>query len=152
MMLHQLGMINMADNVQQKVLDLLEKYVQAYHEKDLDGILKLFTDRDDLVLIGTGYDEWIKGYEEIRSGFERDFKQADNIRVKFRKVTVSSSDNVAWLSAHMTMDTRVDGRDIYLPGRLTAVALKIDGEWLFTQLHYSLPSVEQEEGKSWPDI
>jgi len=142
----------MADNVQQKVLNLLEKYVQAYHEKDLNGILKLFADRDDLVLIGTGYDEWIKGYGDIRSGFERDFKQADNIHVKFRKVTVSSCDNVAWLSAHMTMDARVDGHDIYLPGRLTAVVLKIGDEWLFTQLHYSLPAVEQEEGKAWPDI
>lgn len=139
-------------NVQKAVLDLLEKYAQFYHEKDLDGILKLFADRDDLVLIGTGYDEWIKGYEDIRSGFERDFKQADDIRVKFRNVTISSTENVAWLSAHMTMDARVDGRDIYLPGRLTAVVLKIDHQWLFTQLHYSLPFVEQEEGKAWPDL
>jgi len=140
------------DNVEKAVLNLLEKYVQAYHEKDLDGIVKLFADRDDLVLIGTGYDEWIEGYEDIRSGFERDFKQADDIQVKFRNFTISSADNVAWLSAHMTMDARVDGHDIYLPGRLTAVVLKIDHQWLFTQLHYSLPAVEQEEGKAWPDI
>jgi ketosteroid isomerase-like protein len=144
---------NMEDdvNVQKAVLSLLEKYTQAYHQKDLDGILKLFIDSADMVIIGTGYDEWIKGYENLRSGFERDFKQADAIHVKLRDVNISSTGKVAWLSAHMTMDARVDGREIYLPGRLTAVVVKIGDQWLFTQLHYSLPAVEQEEGKAWPD-
>ena len=138
-------------NVQKSVLNLLEKYTQTYHEKDLEGILKLFIDSADMVIIGTGYDEWIKGYENLRSGFERDFKQADTINVKLRDVNISSTGKVAWLSAHMTMDARVDGHEIYLPGRLTAVVVKIGDQWLFTQLHYSLPAVEQEEGKAWPD-
>jgi ketosteroid isomerase-like protein len=139
-------------NVQKAVFDLLEKYAKAYLDKDLDGILKLFTDREDLVLIGTGYDEWIKGYENLQSGLERDFKQADNINIKFKNVTISSADNVAWLSAHMNMEAQVEGQDVYLPGRLSAVVLKIDEKWLFTQLHYSLPASEQEEGKAWPDM
>ncbi|MDY9924007.1 nuclear transport factor 2 family protein [Methanobacterium sp.] len=142
----------MEDNVQKAIFSLLEKYAKAYQNKDLDGILKLFEDRADLVVIGTGYDEWIKGYENLQYGFERDFKQADNINVKFRNVTISSTDNVAWISAHMNVDARADGQDIYLPGRLSAVILKINEKWLFTQLHYSLPASEQEEGKAWPDI
>ena len=142
----------MDNNMQKAVFSLLEKYAQAYHEKDLDGILKLFTDREDLVVIGTGYDEWIKGHENLQSGFERDFNQADNINIKFKNVTISSIDNVAWLSAHMSMEAQVEGQDIYLPGRVSAVVLKIDEKWRFTQLHYSLPSSEQEEGKAWPDL
>lgn len=142
----------MENNVQKAISGLLEKYAQAYLEKDLDGILKLFTNREDLVLIGTGYDEWIKGYDNLQSGLERDFKQADNINIKFNNVTISSMDNVAWLSAHMSMEAMVDDQDIYLLGRLSAVVLKIDKKWFFTQLHYSLPASEQEEGKSWPDL
>jgi len=137
--------------VQEAVFDLLDKYAQAYKDKDLEGMLKLFIPDDDLVVIGTGFDEWIKGSEELRSGFERDLAQADDIIVKFRGLTVSAAGEVAWISGHMNMEAMVNDRDVYLPGRLTAVALERNGEWLLAHLHYSLPAADQEEGKAWPD-
>jgi ketosteroid isomerase-like protein len=54
--------------VQEAVSELLDDYAQAYRDKDLDGMLKLFIPDDDLVVIGSGFDEWIKGSEELRSG------------------------------------------------------------------------------------
>ncbi|MCC7550641.1 MAG: nuclear transport factor 2 family protein [Methanobacterium sp.] len=137
--------------VQEAVSELLDDYAQAYRDKDLDGMLKLFIPDDDLVVIGSGFDEWIKGSEELRSGFERDMAQADDIRVKFRDITVSAAGAVAWISGHMNMEAMVKGRDVYLPGRLSAVVEEREGKWLFAHLHYSLPASDQEEGKAWPE-
>ncbi|AUB55343.1 hypothetical protein BK008_04695 [Methanobacterium sp. MZ-A1] len=140
------------DKIQKAVRRLLEEYSQAYQNKDVEGILELFVDSDDLVVIGTGDDEWVNGINELKSGFERDMDQADTINVKFRDISISSSSNVAWLSSHMNMEAIVKGQEIYLPGRLTAVVLEKNGKWLFANLHYSLPSDLQEEGKAWPEI
>ncbi|MBW4256246.1 nuclear transport factor 2 family protein [Methanobacterium sp. YSL] len=140
------------DKIQKAVRRLLEEYSQAYQNKDVEGILELFVDSDDLVVIGTGDDEWVNGINELKSGFERDMGQADTINVKFRDISISSSSNVAWLSSHMNMEATVEGQEIYLPGRLTAVVLEKNGKWLFANLHYSLPSDLQEEGKAWPEI
>ncbi|MDO5835065.1 MAG: nuclear transport factor 2 family protein [Methanobacterium sp.] len=140
------------EQVQKSVRNLLEKYSRAYHEKNIEGILELFVDREDLVVIGTGDDEWVNGKDELKSGFERDMDQADNINVKFRDISISSSGNVAWLSCHMNMEATVEGQDIFLPGRLTGVVLEKNGKWVFASLHYSLPSDLQEEGKAWPEI
>lgn len=137
--------------VEQAVLKLLDNYAKAYREKDLEGMLKLFVEDDDMVVIGTGFDEWVKGNEELRSGFERDLDQADSINVKFRNVTISSNGKVAWLSCHMNMDAKVDGNDVYLPGRLSAVVEERNNKWLFAHAHYSLPAEDQEEGKAYPE-
>lgn len=140
------------DTIQKAICNLLEEYSQAYHDKDIERILKLFVDSEELVVIGTGDDEWVNGINELKSGFERDFDQADSINVKFRDISISSSGNVAWISGHMNMEATVGGQDIYLPGRLTAVVLNKNEKWLFANLHYSLPCDLQEEGKAWPDI
>lgn len=140
------------DKIQKAICNLLEEYSQAYHDKDIERILKLFVDSEELVVIGTGDDEWVNGINELKSGFERDFDQADSINVKFRDISISSSGNVAWISGHMNMEATVGGQDIYLPGRLTAVVLNKNEKWLFANLHYSLPCDLQEEGKAWPDI
>jgi ketosteroid isomerase-like protein len=139
------------NNVQEAIISLLNKYGQAYSDKDIEGMLKLFIPDDDLVVIGTGFDEWIKGSEELQSGFKRDMNQADTINVKFRNLTISNNGKVAWLSCHMNMEATVDGKDIYLPGRLSAVFEERNGEWLFAHAHYSLPAEDQEEGKAWPE-
>jgi ketosteroid isomerase-like protein len=140
------------DKVKNELLDLLENYAQSYRDKNLEGILKLFIEDDDLVVIGTGYDEWVNGKNELHAGFSRDIDQADSVNVKFRNVTISAAGEVAWISCHMNMEAVVNSQEIFLPGRLSVVLEKRNGKWLFAHLHYSLPAAEQEEGKSWPEI
>lgn len=133
------------------VMNMLKLYAQAYLEKDVEGLMVLFASDPDLVVIGSGRDEWAKGPEELKNGFKRDLSQAENIRVDFEDVSVSSSGDVAWTSAHMTMAATVDGKDMTLFGRLSVVLEKRENKWFFTHLHYSIPSSDQREGKSFPD-
>ena len=128
---------------------VLKMYTQVYFEKDLDSIVNLFVQDPDLVVIGAGRDEWVKGPEELKNGFKRDFAQADEINVDFEDVNVSSSGNVAWASARMAMNVLIKGEKIAMFGRLSLVLEKKGVNWLISHLHFSLPD-EQEEGQSYP--
>jgi len=139
------------ENTEYEVRDMMNRYAQAYADKDIDAMMDLFIDDPDIVAIGTGTDEWIHGCNELREGFKRDFAQADNIQVKFEKVTIQSANGAAWLSGLMTMYAAVSGKEVLLSGRLSMVLERIENKWLFTHLHFSLPAGEQEEGHSFPE-
>ena len=139
------------ENIEAEVMGMLNRYAQAYAEKNIDAMMDLFLDDPDVVAIGTGTDEWIHGCDELREGFRRDFGQADNIQVKFEKITIQSANNVAWLSALMTMYATVSGKEVLLSGRLSMVIERKQDKWLFTQLHFSLPADKQEIGHSFPE-
>lgn len=139
------------ENIEIEVMDMLNRYAKAYADKNIDAMMALFLDDPDIVAIGTGTDEWIDGCDELREGFKRDFAQADNIQVKFEKITIQSEGNVAWLSALMTMYALISGKEVLLSGRLSMVLENKDNKWLFTHLHFSLPANEQEVGHSFPE-
>ena len=136
--------------VEKAVKDLLDRYIKAYASKDLEGMMSLFADDPDLVFIGTGEEEWVQGYEDLKKGFKRDFKQADEIDVGFENLTISSTGNVAWASMRMMMNAMVNGEEVILVGRLSIIAEKRENKWLFVHLHFSLPASGQEEGDSYP--
>lgn len=138
-------------NTEFEVKEMLNKYAQAYADKDIGAMMNLFLDDPNLVAIGTGIDEWVHGCNELEKGFKRDFAQADNIKVKFENVTIQSSGNVAWISAVMTMYALISGKEVLLSGRLSMVLEKEENKWLFTHLHFSLPANEQEIGHSFPE-
>jgi len=138
-------------NTEFEVMDMLNGYAKAYSDKDIHAMMDLFLDDPDIVAIGTGTDEWVHGTDELKKGFKRDFAQADNIQIKFEKVTIQAADNVSWLSSLMTMYATVSGKEVLLSGRLSMVLEKKENKWLFTHLHFSLPANEQETGHSFPE-
>lgn len=132
----------------QAVHEILKNIAQAYYDKDLDGMMQLYTQDPDLVAIGAGRDEWIKGPKDLRDGYKRDMEQANEIKADFEDITISSSGNVAWTSARMAMNVQVEGQEVTMFGRLSLVLEKRDDKWLIAHLHFSMPN-EQEEGKSY---
>ena len=103
------------------VHEILKNMAQAYLDKDLEGMMQLYVPDPDLVAIGAGRDEWVKGLGELKIGYNRDMTQADKIEVDFEDVTVSSSGNVAWVSARMAMDVNVENNEITIFGRLSKI-------------------------------
>lgn len=141
-----------ADNkIEAEVMDMLDKYVKAYENKDIEAFMSLFIDDPNLVAIGTGKDEWVKGYKELKTGLKRDFSQAENIDIGLEKITISNSGIVAWVSSLMTMNAELSGGEVLLCGRLSLILEKKENKWLFTHLHFSVPATEQEEGRSFPE-
>ena len=49
------------------VLDVMNKFLETYQERDIDGLMAVFAPDDDQVMFGTGIDEKRIGREQIRS-------------------------------------------------------------------------------------
>ena len=127
----------------------LQQWKDAYSRRDLDGVLAVMAPDDDVVGIGTGPDEWRVGPEAFRAQLERDFAQSEALSVDYEPLVVSEAGPVAWAAGRATVQARVDGQDLALTGRFTAVLEQREGRWLLMQTHFSLPATEQAEGRSF---
>jgi ketosteroid isomerase-like protein len=127
----------------------LQQWKDAYSRRDLDAALTVVAPDDDVVAIGTGPDEWRVGPEEFKAQLERDFAQAEALSVDYQPLVVSEAGPVAWVAGRASVQARVEGQDVAMSGRFTAVLEQREGRWLLMQTHFSLPAAEQAEGRSF---
>jgi len=132
------------------VLAVLDKFAERYSKRDFDGVMAHFVPDPDVVVIAAGRDEKRVGPAELKAQLERDWAQSEAASFEFGWRLVSAAGSVAWLAADMTIRANVGGKEMSLPGRVTAVLEQRGDRWLFVQFHYSLPSTELAEGESWP--
>jgi ketosteroid isomerase-like protein len=126
-----------------EVMATLGRFIKAYQDKDLGGILKLFAPDPDVVFYGNGEDEKSIGIAGIRDQAENDWSQSAGISLEVKWSSVASAGSVAWLAADIEIRAGVEGMEMRLPARLTAVLEKRAGEWLFMQWHVSVATIEQ---------
>ena len=126
-----------------EVMTTLNRFIKAYQDKDLAGILKLFAPDPDVVFYGNGEDEKSIGIVGIREQAEHDWSQSAAVSLEIKWSSVSSAGAVAWLAADIEIHAGVGGIEMRLPARLTAVLEKRAGEWFFMQWHASVPTIEQ---------
>jgi ketosteroid isomerase-like protein len=136
-------------NTQAAVEATLSQWADAYSKRDLDRALAIIAADNDVVGIGTGQDEWRVGPAAFKAQLERDFSQAEALSVDYEPVVVSEAGSVAWVAGRARVQARVDGHDVGLAGRFTAVLEDRGDRWLLLQMHFSLPAAEQAEGRSF---
>jgi ketosteroid isomerase-like protein len=127
----------------------LQQWKDAYSRRGVDGALAVIAPDDDVVGIGTGPDEWRVGPEEFKAQLERDFAQSEALSVDYEPLVISEAGPVAWVAGRARVQARVDGQDLTLTGRFTAVLEQRGDRWLLMQTHFSLPAAEQAEGRSF---
>jgi ketosteroid isomerase-like protein len=127
----------------------LQQWKDAYSRRDVDGALAVIAPDNNVVGIGTGPDEWRVGPEEFKAQLERDFAQAEALSVDYEPLVISEAGPVAWVAGRARVQARVEGQDVTLTGRFTAVLEQRGDRWLLVQTHFSLPAAEQAEGRSF---
>ena len=137
--------------VEKQVREVLDRWRDAYASKDVDALLKTFSDDDDVLVFGTGADEVRLGQEQLREQAQRDFDQSDSLELETGEIRISTSGDAAWA----TMDSaRVDadagGQTMSLPIRATILLMRGGDGWLIHHAHVSVPMAGQEEGESFP--
>ena len=130
------------------VMATLNKSFEAYATRDMDGILALLVPEPDVVAIGTGADEKCIGLGEARKVYERDFAQIAVTSWQLGSHLISVAGSAAWVTADVSVNAKVAGREMSFPMRYTAVLVQHDDRWLFAQQHTSLPAAVQSEGES----
>ena len=138
------------EKTQAGVMHTLNQWFGSYATRDLDGVMALFAPDPDVVIIGTGADERRIGLSEIKAQVARDWSQSEAMSIEFGWSSVSTSGSVAWMAADVVIYGKVEGQEMHLPGRITAVLEQRGDRWLILQCHISLPAAEQAEGESWP--
>ena len=125
------------------VRDTLDRFIKAYNDRDINGILNLFAPDPDVVFYGNGEDEKSIGIRGIREQAQHDWTQDAVISLEVQWSSVSSAGLVAWLAADIQIHAEVRGIEMVMPARLTAVLEKRDYKWFFMQWHTSLPTVDE---------
>jgi ketosteroid isomerase-like protein len=138
--------------VEREVLAVLDKAAEMYGRNRPDDARDLFSSADDITLISTGVDEEAIGWDQIKAGAQRDYEQtgSDYNEVIWKRRWVSARGDVAWVNAETAAKIEVEGRQMQVEGRLTAVLEKENGSWKIHTMHVSLPHPEQAPGQSWP--
>ena len=132
------------------VLAVLNKFMESYKKRDIDGLLALLAPDDDIFMFGTGADEKRIGRDQIRFQAERDWSQTEALAFNLTWRQVSAAGPVAWVAAEGLGQGKAGGQAFEFPMRMTSVLEQRGGEWFVVQSHVSLPAPAQEEGDSVP--
>jgi len=135
---------------QTEVTQAVKGMFEAYKKKDLQGVLSFWAPDPDIVVIGSGSDEKSTGIGQFIEQLKRDWMQAEVSTISFKDYLVSSAGIVAWFSAEINFHGNIENNEFDLAGRLTGIMEKRDGKWLWAQMHFSTPNIEQVQGDSWP--
>ena len=130
-----------ADNETRSIINnFLEQYKAAVEAKNADAIIALTTSDPNMLNIGIGKDEMSIGTGQLKEYYQKLFATADTVTLKYGYTTIKSNGNVAWVSSHL-WETLTKGktRQLALDMRMTAVLEKIENNWGFSEMHFSVP-------------
>ena len=132
-----------------EIIKIFNEYAELCKKKDVQGCLDLFASGPDTLGLGSEEGERAIGREDLRLFFERAFSRPLEYTFEWRWFQISQSESVAWATAEglIHTDSRNQGRTS-TSYRMTAVFVRRDSAWLWSQLHGSV-GVEPYEGKKF---
>jgi predicted ester cyclase/ketosteroid isomerase-like protein len=116
------------------VMDVMNKWRASYAARDIDAIMALYAPDTDVVLIGTGANERCVGPTEIRALHELEWSQSEAGSIELGWHAVSAAASMACVAMEVTVHVRVEGQEMHLPARITAVL------------------EQREDGQAWPTL
>lgn len=134
-----------------EIRGLIDGWAEAFRAKDTDGIMSIYAREIvsfDLVppLRYVGADEFRKAWEETFAFFQ------GPIEYEIHDRNITTSEDVAFgHSLNRLSGTMKNGQKTDYWHRWTAHFRKIDGKWLVTHEHVSLPA-DVESGKAVMDL
>lgn len=126
----------------EKVALVLEKYVIANEDQNLNLIKEIWATNPDIVVIGTNSDETIIGWEAIKNALQLQFESIEDtyISVRDQRIGMNETGNTAWFSEFVNYNYIYQGKPVKYEGlRFTGVLEKINGDWFIVQSHMSIP-------------
>jgi ketosteroid isomerase-like protein len=133
-----------------EVKETLHHFSDAFKKRDMGSLMSLLAPDPDVTFFGTGADEERVGSSQIQEQFQRDWAQSESTSIDFDRISVSAHGPVAWVAGDVTLKASAKGKEWDIPGRVTSVMEKRDGQWLIEQWHLSVPMAGQEQGHSFP--
>ena len=122
-----------------EVAGLIQAFLEAYSNKDLNRMMGCFAEDSDCVVIGASEAERVAGLSAIRASFSRDIQEADFIAFEPTWQCISGTDRVAWVLMECIVSLTVRGITSEIKTRWTLITEKRDSFWLIRHSHFSIP-------------
>jgi uncharacterized protein (TIGR02246 family) len=124
------------------VRDLIEAWVDAVRRKDYDGILR--SHAADFVMFDVPPPFESVGLDAYRKTWDLFFScSGELVRFEIQEMDVTAGADVAFAFATMRCTTRgSNGKPEPLDFRLTMCLRRIDGRWVITHEHHSVPATD----------
>jgi uncharacterized protein (TIGR02246 family) len=131
-----------SDNTLDKaaIHDLVSNWARAVRAKDLKGILANHSPQ--ILMFDLPGPLQSKGIDAYKETWDLFFSWADDpVVFDFNEMEIVAGSDVAYVTALMRCSgTERDGKRIKLDFRLTVGLRKMDGRWVITHEHHSLPA------------
>ena len=125
--------------------------LSAFMTLDPDDYLQHLIDDEQLLIIGTGPDEVVRGPAAVRDMIVAQLAELRGMNMEFLWDSVSQHGEVAWASGEMNSKAiLLDGGLWHGTVRYTAVLVRPRGRWLVATLHVSVPDSTPTNNTLWP--
>lgn len=122
------------------VSETIQRYLDAYAKKDLEGCLACIAERAPLLMLGTNDDEIITDRNEMVKAYQRDFSMMDDIAlgaVRQRHVEVGA--DLASMLLERPLSYTADGAATKTLFRFAFTLVRENGEWKISAGMTSVP-------------
>ena len=129
---------------------LEQRFINAFMAKDVEAIMKAYAPGAELVVFDVVPPRQYIGFEAYKKDWEDFFASFPGRVVVFeiKDLSVTTDSKLGYgHSIQHTIMTKKDGSKLDLTVRVTDCYRKIDGKWLITHEHVSVP-VDIETGKA----
>ena len=126
----------------QQVMEVLDNFVKAHEEKDLEMLLSCFSDKPDITIIGTDRDELWVDKVSMGDAQKRAYGTFDVVKLSVRDkiLKLCSDGEIAWFYMKVNWSVESEGESSTFDGiRTTGVLEKLDDKWAIVQIHTSMP-------------
>lgn len=121
---------------------VLEKYTIARENEDINMIAEVWSNNEDIILIGTDSDENYVGWEQIKKAIQKQFGSFESVLISItdQKIHTDMDGRTAWFSQTLNYNFINNGEAMSFEGiRSTGILQKQDGNWQIVQVHLSVP-------------
>jgi hypothetical protein len=126
----------------EKVMEVLDNFVKAHEERDLELLLSCFSDKTDIVILGTDEDELWVDKVSMGEAQKRAYETFNTIKLSVRDkiLKMCGTGHQAWFYMKVNWFVESEGEQFTFDGiRTTGVLEKEDRIWTIVQIHTSLP-------------
>ena len=130
------------ESERQLVIKVLDDFILSHETKDLDLLSFCFSDKPDIIILGTDKDElWVDKKSMVDSQ-KRAYSTFDKVKLSVRDkvLKIDKSGNTSWFYMKVNWFVESEGeRYKFDDVRTTGVLEKQSGKWQIVQIHTSLP-------------
>lgn len=119
------------------VRSTLKNYFTAFHAKDIDGVMAVFANAPNTVMMGTGPDEVWLGKDDIRMAHHAFFAGFEKETSERTLVSVGADGDVAWLTCFLVASQKGNNNKNTFQVNLSMVFREIEATWYITAMHFS---------------